>query len=160
MHSPVLLSCPPQGTLEFIIGGPVSHWSWLKASFPSSHGRLNLLSAVHHSPAAYLASVSSCRPLMLHVLGCSPDQFPHITPAVSTLTTICARPEGQTLHDIDVPLQQKCLSHAINEVCFQQLLNSAPMSRSRTLTLSCSLPHTGDWLNVVPSTTLGLHLQD
>ena len=48
----------------------------------------------------------------------------------------------------------------MDESCFQQLLTSAPSSRFRALSLSSSLPHAGDWLNVVPSSSLGLHLHD
>ena len=33
-------------------------------------------------------------------------------------------------------------------------------ARSRALALSSTLPHAGHWLNVGPSPTLGLHLQD
>ncbi len=39
-------------------------------------------------------------------------------------------------------------------------VDSAPTCRSRALALSSSLPHAGDWLNIIPSTTLGLHLHD
>ena len=48
----------------------------------------------------------------------------------------------------------------MDESCFQQLLTSAPSSHFRALSLSSSLPHAGDWLNVVPSSSLGLHLHD
>ena len=40
------------------------------------------------------------------------------------------------------------------------ILSSAPDVRSRALVLSSALPHAGDWLNVVPSTSLDLHLHD
>ena len=52
------------------------------------------------------------------------------------------------------------MSHSIDEASFQLLLSSAPSTRSRALVLSSALPHAGDWLNVVPSPSLGLHLQD
>ncbi len=48
----------------------------------------------------------------------------------------------------------------IDEATFQQLLVSAPTTRSRALARSSSLPHARDWLNVMPSTSLGLHLHD
>ena len=41
-----------------------------------------------------------------------------------------------------------------------QVLSSAPSTDSRALVLSTSLPHAGNWLNRVPSLTLGLHLDD
>jgi hypothetical protein len=37
-------------------------------------------------------------------------------------------------------------------------LSSSP--RCKALLLSSSIPHSGDWLHVVPSPALGLHLKD
>ena len=37
---------------------------------------------------------------------------------------------------------------------------SAPNVRSKALALSSAIRHAGDWLNVVPSSALGLHLLD
>ena len=48
----------------------------------------------------------------------------------------------------------------LTEAFYGSLLSSAPDTRSRALALSSSIPHAGDWLNVVPSSTLGLHLHD
>ena len=56
------------------------------------------------------------------------------------------------------PLHLRPLSRAIDEVAHQRLPLSAPDTRSRALTLSTGLPHAGDWLTVVPSAALGLHL--
>ena len=44
--------------LESILGGPLSEWSWLKPSLPSSLGGVNLRSASLHAPAAFLSSSS------------------------------------------------------------------------------------------------------
>ena len=69
----VLRACPPthltqaveeldfamREALEAIIGAPMNDWSWLKASLPSSHGGINLCSAVLHAPAAFIASSHS-----------------------------------------------------------------------------------------------------
>ncbi len=52
------------------------------------------------------------------------------------------------------------LSAAIDNSAFESLLSTAPSIRSRALALSSSLPHAHDWLNVIPSPSLGLHLQD
>ena len=43
--------------LEHIIGRPISSWSLLKVSLPSSCGGINLHSVSLHSPAAYLTSI-------------------------------------------------------------------------------------------------------
>ena len=59
-----------------------------------------------------------------------------------------------------MPLKQHSLSVIIDETLHQHLLSTAPSTRTRALALSSALPHAGDWLNGVPSATLGLHLQD
>uniref|UniRef100_A0A1X7VSC9 Uncharacterized protein n=1 Tax=Amphimedon queenslandica TaxID=400682 RepID=A0A1X7VSC9_AMPQE len=64
-------------------------------------------------------------------------------------------------HDsIYVPISQHCLYSGIHKSSFSSLLGSAPSTRFRALALSSSLPHSGDWLSVVPSSQLGLHLLD
>ena len=47
-----------------------------------------------------------------------------------------------------------------NVESFDLLLSSAPDTRSLALAQSCSLPHAGDWLNAVPSSSLCLHFMD
>ena len=132
-------------------------WSWLKASLPSSRGGLNLRRASLHAPAAFLASSLQGSQLIQRVLRQPPGPSPHASSAVASLAVAAARPDWSNLDDIDVPLRQLSLS---NEASHQHLLSSAPDIRSRALALSSGLPHAGDWLNVVPSAPLGLHLQD
>ena len=64
------------------------------------------------------------------------------------------------MDDIDVSLSQRSLSLSIDVALHQHLISSAPSTRSRALALSTGLPHACDWLNVVPSSSLGLRLQD
>ena len=54
----------------------------------------------------------------------------------------------------------RALLNGIDDDLHQHLLDSTSTVWSRALTLSCCLPHAGDWLNVVPSPSLGLHLHD
>ena len=170
----ILRACPPshihhtakevdnaiRQTLETIVGGPISDWSWLKASLPSSRGGLNLRSASLHAPAAYLASRYGSQSLVEWIIGHSSDSFPHSSSTVATLATAANRPDWRCLEDIDIPLRQYHLSQAIDEALSEHLLSTAPSIQSRALAMSSSLPHAGDWLNVVPSNYLGLHLHD
>ena len=147
-------------TLEAILGGPTTEWSWLKASLPSSRGGINLRWASLHAPAAFVASsISSCN-MVGRLLNQTPSSSPVLGAAIAALSTSAARPDWQLLDEIDVPTTQHHLSLAIDEAVHHQLLSLAPSTRARALALSTSLPHTGDWLNGVPSATLGLHLQD
>ena len=70
------------------------------------------------------------------------------------------QPNWISLEDIDVPRRQHSLSREIDEAIFKSVLDSAPDTRSRALALSTAIPHAGDWLNVIPSPALGLHLHD
>ena len=147
-------------TLETIVGAPLTDWSWLKASLPSSRGGLNLRSPVLHAPAAFIASSHSSLPLVESILGFSPEPLPHMNVALTALSSAAVRPDWISLNDVDVPIHQRALSNAIDNALHKLLLDTAPSVRCRALALSCGLPHAGDWLNVVPSPSLGLHLHD
>ena len=169
-----LRTCPPSAiqfstaafdylmrdSLSDLAGGPVSDWSWLKASLPSSFGGLNLRSAQLHAPAAFVSSMVQSSPLVARILGFSPSPSDHLSKAVLALSRAAARPDWVAVEEIDVPLHQRALSKEIDVSTFNSLLASASDTRSRALAMSSALPHAGDWLNVVPSPALGLHLQD
>ena len=72
------------------MGGPLSNWSWLKASLPSSHGGLNLRSASLHAPAAFLASSTASKHLVECILGHPPSSTLHTIPVVRALATTAA----------------------------------------------------------------------
>lgn len=146
--------------LESIVGGPVSEWSWLKASLPSSRGGVNLRSAELHAPAAFVASSCASQGLVGQILDLPRGTPPRLLSAVSDLSVAADRPDWQQLEDIDVPIRQNHLSFAIDEAVHHRLLSSAPSIRARALAHSSALPHAGDWLNGIPSAALGLHLQD
>ncbi len=152
--------CSTRRALESILGGPLSDWSWQKASLPCSKGGLGLRSASVHAPAAFLDSSLRAAPLIEGLLKCPPAPPVILDELVSSIAASSSRPDWQSLSDIDIPLKQRALSAVIDESLFNHLLSSAPTTRSRALALSTSLPHAYDWLNVIPSPSLGLHLQD
>ena len=153
----VLRICPPdhittalsafddnwRQALSDLAGSPLSDWSWLKASLPPS-----------------LGSFHQRKPLISKILGHPPKQPSHLPSILSALVKAAARPEWCSINEIDIPLFQHCLSHAIDEASFSALVDTAPDARSKALALSSAIPHAGDWLNVVPSSALGLCLQD
>ena len=149
-----------QDALTDLSGSPLPDWAWLKASLPSSLDGLNIRWASLHAPAAYIGSFLHSKPPILQILGYSAQSPLHFPGTISDLAHDAARPEWQFIHDIDVPLVQRCLSHAIDEASFATLLADAPDSCSRALALSSATRHARDWLNVVTSSALGLHLQD
>ena len=68
------------------------------------------------------------------------------------------RPDWIDLDSIEVPIRQHSLSVSIDEAVYDHLISTAPDTRSRALVLSSSLPHAGDWLNVIPSAALDLRI--
>ena len=170
-----LRTCPPtaiqQATLAFdsliretlsdLAGGLLSNWAWRKASLPSALGGLNLRSASLHAPAAFISSLTQSGSLITRITGQSNvPPSPHLAGAVSDSAHAARRPDWSSVEGINVPLHQRSLSRMIDEATHSYLLDSAPDSRSRALALSTAIPHAGDWLNVVPSAALGLHLHD
>ena len=84
-------------TLGDIVGGPLSDWSWLKASLPCSPGGLGLRNASLHAPAAFLASSLHSQSLMERMLGHPPCTSSHTSPAVAALAAAAARPDWMIL---------------------------------------------------------------
>ena len=170
----LLRTCPPalfqqslgsfdhimRDALSDLAGGPLSDWSWAKASLPSSLGGLNVRQALLHAPAAYISSFLQSRPLISRILGHSANPPVHLSDSITSLSQASARPDWVSIQDIDVPHSQHSLSRAIDEASFDTLLASAPNSRSKALALSSAIRHAGDWLNAIPSSSLGLHLPD
>ena len=146
--------------LSDLAGSPLSDWAWLKASLPSSLGELNLRWALSHAPAAFISSYANSRDLIELIIEHPPAISPSLPSCISALAEAAARPLWSSIEDIDVPLQQHFLSYEIDRAAFDILLASAPDRHSRTFVLSCSVPHAGEWLNVISSPSLGLHLMD
>ena len=130
---------------------------WLKASLLSSLGGLNIRQATLHAPAFFIGSVHPSESLICDILSVPAPTLNHLPQTICALSEAAGRPDWS---NIDVPLQSHSLSHAIDDACFTALLASSPDIRSRALALSTAIPHAGDWLNVVPSPCLGLHLLD
>ena len=133
--SVVLRACPPshiqQSSSDFdqairdIVGGPLSDWSWLKASL----------------------SIAS-KHLVERILSHPPSSTLYTIPVVRTLATTAAHPDWQNIDNIDVPLRQRSLLMRLPSRTYSLL---PPPSAHE---LWHTLPHAGDWRNVVPSTSL------
>ena len=144
--------------LSQLVGSPLSNWSWSKASLPSSLGGINLRQAVLHAPAAYIGSLVQSRPLVTEILGFQPSYPTSLSSAIKALSSTLGHPEWSVLSDIEPPLCQRSLSLAIDLSGHCLLLESAPDTRFKALAQSSAIRHAGDWLNVIPSSALGLHM--
>ena len=85
-----------RNALETISGGPMSDWSWLKASLPSSCGGFGLRSAHLHAPAIYITSSSSSKQLVESMLGLAPAPSSHVCSTVAALAVAAASQNGPT----------------------------------------------------------------
>ena len=113
----------------------------------------------YKTETGYIQSLFS-ETLVSDMLAETVDHSVDLGPALAALSSSASRPDWVCLDDIDVPLHQRHLSEAIDKAVHAQVLSTTPSTRSRALVQSTSLPHAGDWLNGVPSPTLGLHLDD
>ena len=105
------------------------------------------------------ALLSSVVLLSLKFFG-SPRPPTYLRGSLSCLAEAASRPEWLTIQEIDVPLREHSLCHSVDIASYHHLLSEAPDSRCRALALSSAISHADDWLDVVPSSTLGLHLHD
>ena len=130
--------------LERICGSPFSEAVWNQANLPISMGGIGLRSATQHRGACFVGSVSQTLPLAT----C-------ISPSYSNPFFAGEMSELGVNSDSHTNLCQKSLSFLVNSASSVALRNSADC-RSVTRLLSLTLPHSGDWLTVVPSHSLGL----
>ena len=116
-------------------------------------------SAVSLAPAAYVSSVLESQSLVTEIIHSDPLPA-HFSDFVTALAEAADRPDWVLMKAIDIPIHQRPLTHCINEFIFSQVISSASDPRSSALVLSTVLPHAGDWLSVIPSSTLGVNLYD
>ena len=146
-------------SLSELVGGSLTSWSRCKAALPIKLGGVGLRLASEHSPAIFLASVIACSPLILSLSG---QEVPpsYVSAALAALASSADLSDLTSISDLDLPISQKSLSGLIDRVKYSALLSSTQDIRSKALLLSSSIPHAGDWLGVLPSPNIGLHLLD
>jgi hypothetical protein len=143
-------------TLGQLMGQSLTDKAWIQATLPIGMGGIGLRSAEVHSAAAYLASMSQVSSIVSRLL---PSTIPLRTTAeaFNLLQRFAENPTWSSLDMLPPDFTQHDLSHAIDIIRAASLRLDAP-TRQKALLNSLTLPHAGDWLNVVPSPTLGLHL--
>ena len=148
-------------SMNRILGTPLNDVQWKQAQLPVSLGGLGLRSAVDHAPAAYSCSVIASQDLKEVILNKSAEECPldlsdDLLHHLSQLT-------GEEMSLISLRSQpQKTVSLKIDLQNHQQLSNEIKeqgVSRDIARLGSLGLRHAGDWLNVVPSPSLGLQMR-
>ena len=169
----LLRTCPPlpeyltiwekfdghlRDALNSIIGTNLSDFAWAQAQLPVVQTGLGLRSAASHSLAAYVSSALESHNIMSDLLDEPDPELPHINQALHHLSNVLALEDRVTKEAVK-GTSQRGLSQWIDRHYRQLLDDKAKEVRDKTRLASLSLAHSGDWLNVVPSVSLGLQLR-
>ncbi|KAL5457740.1 hypothetical protein EMCRGX_G035030 [Ephydatia muelleri] len=130
-------------------GCDVPDSAWRQAQLSLRRGGLGLRSLALHSPAAYIASLCGSGSVI---------PTPHLENAITHYNTCVPLSDSLSISGlVGHTFTQKKLSDAIEDMQFNSLLNSCSLTDKARL-LSVSSPHASAWISVVPSSSLGLHL--
>ena len=125
--------------------------AWQQAELSLSRGGLGIRSLSRHSPAAYIASLSSS--------GAVPLSQEHLIHAVELFNSLVPSSEAVSMEEVLTSrIHQKVLSNKIDNHLFN-ILYEQSSAADRARLLSVSSPHAASWVSVIPSEGLGLHLQ-
>ena len=126
-----------------------SNQAWQQAELSLGRGGMHSLS--RHSPAAYIASLSSS--------GAGPLSQEHLIHAVELFNSLVPLSEAVSIEEVLTShFHQKVLSCKIDNHLFNTLYEKSSAA-NRARLLSASSPHAASWVSVIPSEGLGLHLQ-
>ena len=148
-------------TLTRILGSPVDDCQWNQSQMPVSKSGLGLRAALDHAPAAYISSILSSQDLKQQILNMTEEECP-ATISNDLLGYLSSKmgEEATTISLMGVSQSEISLKIDLNNL---QLLTNHITELGSTRDIarlaSLGLPHSGDFLNVVPSPALGLHLR-
>ena len=130
---------------------------WILASLPVSLGGVGLRSAALHGPAAFVSSDVQCRPIVNKLISPS-VQRRDVSRALSLLSNASAHATTPLPGPINSDTTQRLLSRRVDEARLHVLQGVDTDDRFKLIFPSVCLPGTGDFLNVVPSPALKLHI--
>ena len=141
-------------SLNHILGSSLNDAQWSQAQLPVSMGGLGFRSALLHSSGAYIASIQASE-LLCQSLALPRSFEVDLSSPINLLNTLIQEPvTKEELYGVTQKL--KSLKIDLNSISI--LYQSLTITRDQAILNSLSLPHAGDWLNVVPNPILGLHL--
>ena len=124
-------------------------------------GGLGLRSADDHAAAAYITSLLSSQSIRQDLLSLN-EEDSLITIPDHLLTLLSTKQEEEATQESLQGVSQKAVSLQIdlnNTNLLTTNLTGEGVVRDIARFASLSLPHAGDWLHVIPSPVLGLHLR-
>ena len=132
------------------IGIDTSDTAWQLALLSPSRGGLGFRSLSCHSSAVFISSLCSS--------GFGMHSSPHLSQAVEIFNSLVSPADVVSVESLlTTPVSQKSLSSKLDDHVFNLLLNSSSVADKARI-LSVSSPHAASWLSVVPSESLGLHM--
>ena len=148
-----------RGGLSRILGANLTDQQWAQSSLPSAMGGLGLRCAIDHAPIAHAVSLLAAKPLLDGLLG-EDVEDPRLPQPL--LDQISAKTGEEVSVESLIGVSQKSASLKVDLLKQSLLLlqiNEEGLTREIARMASLGLPHAGNWLSVVPSPSLGLHLR-
>ena len=132
------------------IGVDTSDTVWQQAQPSPSRGGFGYRSLSRHSSAAFISSLCSS--------GFGMHSSPHVNQVVEIFNSLVSSADVVSVESLlTTPVTQKSLSGKLGDHDINLLLNSSSVADKACL-LSVFFPHAASWLSVVPSESLGLHM--
>ena len=148
-----------RGGLSRILGSNLTDLQWAQSSLPSAMGGLGLRCAIDHAPIAHAVSLLAAKPLLDGLLG-EDVEDPRLPQPL--LDQISAKTGEEVSVESLIGVSQKSASLKVDLLKQSLLLlqiNEEGHTREIVRMASLGLPNAGNWLSVVPSPSLGLHLR-
>lgn len=120
---------------------------------PIAMGGLGIGSTVQLSSSAFLSSLNSCHQLITDIFGLYPPPHPSTEAALAHWRNVSSAVLPSN------PTKQRNWSTPVYTRARTELMESSDNIDLARLK-GCACPGSGDWLNCLPSSTLGLHLND
>lgn len=140
-----------------VVNLKVDSSQWLQATLPQKLGGMGIGSVQALCTSAFISSVTSTASLSSAILGSAAHlQHPYLAGAIEVWKESTGRepPTSQPLSH-----SQAIWSTEVFRSLRTRLLNDLD-ERGRGRVLGCSAPGSADWLSAIPSTKMGLHLND
>ena len=141
-------------SLEAILGTPLAYAQYQQSTLPVSMGGMGLRRATQHSSASYLASLGFSANTILEARKQQVSQ-PDLDQVVANLNQ---HTQDTYTADEAMASKQRVLSHSVDLHSQASLMGMANSDRDMARLHAVCQPGSRDWLNVVPSISLGLHL--
>lgn len=132
----------------------LSDSQWIQANLPTRLGGFGINSVADTASSAFISSWLSCQQLTSSILGNSSFSEPLLDQARADWCNRSKLPDFP-----DLPTLQGNLTSPIHQASYDSLLTSLDVV-GRNRLLGCSSPGSGDWINALPSESLGLKLSD